>query len=86
MISINATPVDDTTSDIFASYWISDEGADNFVERLDSAKLALPDDIRIWEHQRYTDKPALAPSEADGFKELRAWARGFYPEPAGHAG
>jgi 3-ketosteroid 9alpha-monooxygenase subunit A len=85
VISINATPVDDTTSDIFASYWISDEGADNFVERLDSAKLALPDDIRIWEHQRYTDKPALAPSEADGFKELRAWARGFYPEPV-HAG
>ncbi|EID11794.1 Rieske 2Fe-2S domain-containing protein [Mycolicibacterium phlei] len=86
VISINATPVDDTTSDIFASYWISDEGADDFAERLDVAKRALPDDIRIWEHQRYTDKPALAPSEAKGFQELRAWARGFYPEPAGHAG
>lgn len=84
VISICATPVDDTTSDIFAGYWIS-EDTDGFAERLQAAKMALPDDIRIWEHQVYMDLPALAPSEAEGFAALRAWARGFYPEQAAHA-
>jgi hypothetical protein len=46
--------------------------------------MALPDDIRIWEHQAYMDLPALAPSEAAGFAALRSWASGFYPEPVGH--
>ncbi|GAT15200.1 iron-sulfur cluster-binding protein, Rieske family protein [Mycolicibacterium thermoresistibile] len=84
IISVCATPVDDTRSDIFAGYWISDESNDDFAERLAVAKLALPDDIRIWEHQRYMERPALAPSEAAGYDALRSWAKGFYPEPAGH--
>ena len=84
VISICATPVDDTTSDIFAGYWISDEesaGPGDYEARLDSAKLALPDDIRIWEHQQYLDRPGLAGSEAAGFRALRQWASSFYPEP-----
>ncbi|MGV0654431.1 Rieske 2Fe-2S domain-containing protein [Mycolicibacterium thermoresistibile] len=85
VISICATPVDDTHSDIFAGYWISDH-TDAFAERLAAAKRALPDDIRIWQHQRYLDQPGLAPSEAAGFKELRAWARSFYPDADGHGG
>jgi len=79
VISICTTPVDDTTSDIFGGYWIDDESGD-LAERLAAAKRALPDDIRIWDHQQYMDPPGLAPSEAAGFKQLRAWARGFYPE------
>jgi 3-ketosteroid 9alpha-monooxygenase subunit A len=85
VISICATPVDDTTSDIFAGYWISAEetGEPGSVEvRLESAKLALPDDIRIWEHQLYLEPPALATSEAAGFRALRRWASRFYPESA----
>ncbi|MBJ7336359.1 Rieske 2Fe-2S domain-containing protein [Mycolicibacterium sp.] len=84
VISICATPVDDTTSDIFAGYWISAEesaGPGDFEARLASAKLALPDDIRIWEHQEYLDRPGLAGSEAVGFRALRTWASSFYPEP-----
>jgi len=90
VISICTTPVDDTTSDIFGGYWIDAESGD-FAERLAAAKLALPDDIRIWDHQQYMDSPGLAPSEAAGFRQLRAWASGFYPdrqhptaEPVGH--
>ncbi|BCO34228.1 Rieske (2Fe-2S) protein [Mycobacterium heckeshornense] len=79
VISICATPVDDTTSDIFAGYWIDDESGD-FPQRLAVAKQALPQDIQIWDHQCYMDPPGLATSEAAGFKRLRAWARGFYPE------
>lgn len=84
VISICPTPVDDSTSDIFAGYWISDDSG-GYAERLDAAKVALPDDIRIWEHQLYMDRPALAPSEAAGFVALREWAAGFYPELAQHA-
>jgi 3-ketosteroid 9alpha-monooxygenase subunit A len=80
VISINATPVDATTSDIFATYWISDDG--DCDERLRVAKLALPDDISIWNYQVYMAKPALAPSEASGYRQLRQWASSFYPEPA----
>jgi phenylpropionate dioxygenase-like ring-hydroxylating dioxygenase large terminal subunit len=81
VISICATPVDDSTSDIFAGYWIDDDGG-AFEERLSSAKLALPDDIMIWQHQQYLEKPGLAPSEAAGFQQLRQWASGFYPRTA----
>jgi 3-ketosteroid 9alpha-monooxygenase subunit A len=90
VISICATPVDESHSDIFAGYWISDEGG-NFDERLAAAKAALPDDVMIWEHQKYLEAPALAPSEADGFRRLRSWADSFYPhdeptvaEPVAH--
>ncbi|EUA51568.1 iron-sulfur cluster-binding, Rieske family domain protein [Mycobacterium xenopi 3993] len=79
VISICATPVNETTSDIFAGYWIDDESSD-FPQRLAAAKQALPQDIEIWNHQRYMDPPGLATSEAAGFKRLRAWARRFYPE------
>jgi 3-ketosteroid 9alpha-monooxygenase subunit A len=79
VVSVCPTPVDDNTSDIFAGYWISDDG-DEFAERLAGAKLALPDDIRIWDHQQYLDAPGLAPSEAAGFRALRSWASSFYPE------
>jgi phenylpropionate dioxygenase-like ring-hydroxylating dioxygenase large terminal subunit len=85
VISICATPVDDTTSDIFAGYWISAEDnaePDSFQARLESAKLALPDDIQIWEHQLYLEPPGLATSEAAGFRALRRWANRFYPESA----
>ena len=78
VIAINATPVGADTCDIFASYWIS--GSADYDQRLADAKAALPDDINIWDHQRYLDKPALAPSEADGFYRLREWAKGFYPD------
>jgi 3-ketosteroid 9alpha-monooxygenase subunit A len=83
VISVCPTPVDETRSDIFAGYWISEDCTD-FTEQLSVAKRALPDDIRIWEHQRYLDSPALASSEAAGFKALRSWAAGFYPELVGH--
>ena len=83
VVSICATPVDETRSDIFAGYWISAEesaGPGDFESRLASAKRALPDDIRIWEHQEYLERPGLAGSEAAGFRALRTWAGSFYPE------
>ena len=36
-------------------------------------------DIHIWKHQRYSDPPALSPSEFTGFTAIREWATQFYP-------
>ncbi|MDT5391943.1 MAG: hypothetical protein QOE04_5584 [Mycobacterium sp.] len=79
VIAICATPVDDATSDIFSTYWI-DEANGRYEERLTAAQAALPDDIAIWDSQVYMDPPGLTTSEAAGFKQLRNWARGFYPD------
>jgi hypothetical protein len=42
-------------------------------------------DLKIWQHQRYTEPPALATAEGKGFRALRRWAMQFYPpgEPGG---
>ena len=77
IISICPTPVDDTTTDIFATYWVSEDL--DYDDRLCAAKRMLPADIDIWAHLRYLDRPALTPSEADDFRQMREWARGFYP-------
>jgi 3-ketosteroid 9alpha-monooxygenase subunit A len=78
VVSICPTPVDDTTTDIFATYWVSEDL--DYDDRLRAAKRALPDDVAIWSHQRYLDRPGLAPSEAGEFTQLRDWAHGFYPD------
>jgi 3-ketosteroid 9alpha-monooxygenase subunit A len=74
------TPVDETTTDIFGTYWI-DEGSDDPEGFIENGKGALVDDIKIWDNQRYMDPPGLSPSEAAGFRKLRTWARDFYPSP-----
>ncbi|BCI89550.1 hypothetical protein NIIDMKKI_47560 [Mycobacterium kansasii] len=40
-------------------------------------------DIDIWAHQRYSDRPALTPDELRGFTAIRAWAKQFYPNGLG---
>ena len=40
-------------------------------------------DIHIWSHQRYSDPPALASSEYEGFTAIRKWAMQFYPDGRG---
>jgi hypothetical protein len=38
-------------------------------------------DIEIWQHQRYSDPPALAADEYAGFTAIRKWAKQFYAAP-----
>jgi hypothetical protein len=40
-------------------------------------------DIHIWAHQRYSDPPALAGAEQQGFTAIRNWAKQFYPDGIG---
>jgi 3-ketosteroid 9alpha-monooxygenase subunit A len=84
VIAICTTPVDDDRTEIFATYWAdrvdADEVDGHYESRIAEAKRALPDDIRIWNHQTYLEPPGLATSEAAGFRKLRKWATQFYPE------
>ena len=82
IVSVCPTPVDETTTDIFATYWVSEDL--DYEDRLAAAKQSLPADIAIWSHQRYLDQPGLAPSESDDFVRLRDWARRFYPQVDRH--
>jgi 3-ketosteroid 9alpha-monooxygenase subunit A len=51
---------------------------------MDNLRLGFEDDLRIWEHKRYVDPPALC--EGDGpIGRLRRWYRQFYG-PKGTAG
>lgn len=81
------TPVDEQTSDVRFMVYIGRRDGENSPKAQARARgvgesvinqfLA---DVHIWAHQRYSDRPALAPSENEGFTALRKWAAQFYPE------
>jgi 3-ketosteroid 9alpha-monooxygenase subunit A len=84
------TPVDDRTSDVrFMVYIGRTPGKDT--ERAATKAAAFGDeiirqfsqDVHIWAHQRYSDPPALATAEYEGFTAIRTWARQFYPDGRG---
>jgi hypothetical protein len=83
VITINTTPVEDGRTEIFATYWIDRAAGDlddgSYQRRLAEAKLALPDDLAIWNNQIFLDPPVLASEEGSGFRRIRRWARQFYP-------
>jgi 3-ketosteroid 9alpha-monooxygenase subunit A len=86
------TPVDGSTSDVrFMVYIGRKPGGDP--ERAERAQAKAREfgqeiirqfeqDIHIWSHQRYSDPPALAPDEYEGFTAIRNWAKQFYPVAA----
>jgi 3-ketosteroid 9alpha-monooxygenase subunit A len=81
------TPVDERTSDVRFMVYIGRVPGDHSpraeAKARDFAQMVIDQfaaDIEIWRHQRYTDRPALATSEYDGFTAFRAWAAQFYPD------
>ncbi|MDB6002879.1 MAG: Rieske (2Fe-2S) domain protein [Rhizobacter sp.] len=84
LILIATTPVDDDTTEIFGTYWLEDvpgSTPEDRTRRLDLIKGALPQDIVIWDNQKFLDPPSLATKEAAGFRALRQWSTRFYPDP-----
>lgn len=80
------TPIDDSTSDIRFTVWIgrkphddSDQPTSRSLEYAEAVIEQFQNDIHIWKHQRYSDPPALSPSEFKGFTAIREWATQFYP-------
>ena len=56
-----------------------DDAEGGLQSRLTTATTQLPNDIAIWQHQRFEDPPALATREGRAYTDLRLWARQFYP-------
>jgi 3-ketosteroid 9alpha-monooxygenase subunit A len=87
MVLIAVTPVDEHTTDVFGTYWPQvlpdDAETGRHLEYIADAKNSLPDDILIWDNQRFLENPALSTDEAAGFRKMREWTQKFYPEASG---
>jgi hypothetical protein len=84
------TPVDEFTSDVRFTVYIG-RTPDKDTPRAEAKAQEFgqevirqfSQDVDIWSHQRYSDPPALSPSEFEGFTAIREWARQFYPDGRG---
>ncbi len=84
------TPVDDRTSDVRFMVYIGrtpgrdDQRTEDRACRFGEEVIRqFTQDIHIWSHQRYSDPPALAAAEYEGFTAIRRWAMQFYPDGLG---
>jgi 3-ketosteroid 9alpha-monooxygenase subunit A len=84
------TPVDDRTSDVRFMVYIGrtpgrdDERAEDKARMFGEEVIRqFAQDIDIWKYQRYSDPPALATAEYEGFTAIRKWAMQFYPDGLG---
>ena len=84
------TPVDESTSDVRFMAYIgrtpdkdTERAAQKAAEFGEEIIRQFRQDIHIWSHQRYSDPPALASSEYEGFTAIRKWALQFYPDGRG---
>ncbi len=84
------TPVDERTSDVrFMVYIGRTPGKDTPRAEAKAAEFGeevirqFTQDIHIWQHQRYSDPPALSSTEFEGFTAIRNWAKQFYPDGIG---
>ena len=77
------TPVDERTSDVrFMVYIGRKPGATTRSGRRPRRRefgeeviRQFAQDVHIWQHQRYSDPPALANAEQKGFTAIRKWAK-----------
>jgi 3-ketosteroid 9alpha-monooxygenase subunit A len=84
------TPVDERTSDVRFMVYIGrvpgrdDERAESKARTFGEEVIRqFTQDVHIWSHQRYSDPPALATAEYEGFTAIRKWATKFYPDGRG---
>ena len=84
------TPVDECTSDVRFMVYIGRTPGKEPVRAEAKAQdfgreviRQFEQDVEIWQHQRYSDPPALATSEYEGFTAIRKWAKQFYPDGIG---
>ncbi|MEZ4352225.1 MAG: Rieske 2Fe-2S domain-containing protein [Myxococcota bacterium] len=82
-VSLNAiTPIDEETVDLRVMY-VVDEGGDATTlspaasAMLEAVASTIGDDVPIWEHKVYREKPSLVPGDGP-IATLRKWARQFY--------
>ncbi|WP_109530756.1 MULTISPECIES: aromatic ring-hydroxylating oxygenase subunit alpha [Nocardia] len=87
------TPVDDECSDLFYSiWWPKNPGDESDVPppevraRVEKQFLVTVwEDLSIWRHQKYVERPPLSPKDAKPYLSLRKWATQFYDVPPADA-
>ena len=86
-ISLNTiTPIDEETVDLRVMYLV-DEGEDarelspGARAMLEAVAATIGDDVPIWEHKVYRERPVLVPGDGP-IGTLRSWARQFYEPPS----
>jgi 3-ketosteroid 9alpha-monooxygenase subunit A len=84
------TPVDERTSDVRFMVYIGRKPGDDSPRAEAKGRefgqeiiRQFTQDVDIWQHQRYSDPPALATAEQKGFTAIRNWAKQFYPDGIG---
>lgn len=80
---MNVTPIDEGTSDCFGAISVrrmpGNDEPNNFAQALAAQEhREFEKDMLMWENATFT-QPAPFRREEKGFKEMRKWARQFYP-------
>ena len=88
----NETPVDPEHCDMRTTILLPKTGDSGFDDelrgRVEILFRQVERDINIWQHMRYQPRAAFTPEEARPFRQVRTWARRFYPSqlPGGGGG
>lgn len=87
-VLFSATPIDDETSELFNTIWWERKDGEAgdmplvIQERIKNEILTTVDeDLLVWRHQKYVDRPMLAKQDVKAFNMLRKWQAGFYDLP-----
>jgi 3-ketosteroid 9alpha-monooxygenase subunit A len=79
-----STPVEQDRSDLRDSVWLRRDPSSpaeptaRQQTAMDRQLAELGNDIRIWEHLAYRQRPPLTPEESKPYRALRRWAEQFY--------
>jgi hypothetical protein len=80
---ISVTPVDAQTSTLRQTLFvekIDGESDDERSVRIKAIESVFPEDLAIWQHQRFIEPPSLQTQEAKLFRMMRRWALTFQPK------
>ncbi|MGO9104100.1 MAG: Rieske 2Fe-2S domain-containing protein [Mycobacterium sp.] len=80
---ISVTPVNAHESTLRQTLLVErlpDEGDDARAARVKAIESVFPEDLAIWQHQRFIEPPALQTQEAKMFRTMRRWAQTFQPK------
>ncbi|MGX9787842.1 Rieske 2Fe-2S domain-containing protein [Mycobacterium sp. MMS18-G62] len=81
---ISTTPVDAQTSTLRQTLFIEKVDGESDGERsarIKAIESVFPEDLAIWQHQRFIEPPSLQTQEAKMFRMMRRWAQTFQPKP-----
>jgi hypothetical protein len=82
---ISVTPINGVQSTVRQTIFverIEGEESEQLAARFAAVASVLPEDVVIWEHQRFLQPPGLQTEEAHLFRTLRSWVRTFEPAPS----